>query len=151
MLTSWGGYRINDGGELWFEAVKSEWPSHIERCPVPIYGGHLAYVDKKRDYAACIAAAQTLHEPLHKSDWGASDVLETQGGALIYLIGVFKGGNAVLIHELDHVAFKVLKWSGVPVSKGGANEAHAYLLDALYTQVKDQQRKRRQRLATGKP
>lgn len=49
----------------------------------------------------------------------------------VYLIGWFDRKPATLVHELAHMTFEILTYSGVPISKRN-DEAFAYLIDALF-------------------
>lgn len=48
----------------------------------------------------------------------------------VYIIGWFDKKLSTLVHELAHLTFDVLTYSGVRVSKSN-DEAFAYLIDAL--------------------
>ena len=52
----------------------------------------------------------------------------------LYLLGVFNGEVATLVHECAHIAFYVCRDTGVTVDTEGANETYCYLLDRMFTE-----------------
>ena len=112
--------------------MKAEWPSHIKKHKIPLYGGNLVIVRSHKDHKAVVALMEDECHPPAKDEAGATVRLTNSKGSIYYLVGVYAGGTQCLVHELAHVAFMVLANCGVPVTRNGANEAYCYLLDALY-------------------
>ncbi|EEE8861636.1 hypothetical protein C7188_22530, partial [Salmonella enterica subsp. enterica serovar Dublin] len=51
----------------------------------------------------------------------------------LYLLGVFNGNAATLVHECAHVAFYVCRDVGVTTHPGDANETYCYMLDRMFS------------------
>lgn len=51
----------------------------------------------------------------------------------VYVCGWFDRNPSTLVHELAHMTFDVLTYSGVPISKRN-DEAFAYLIDRLFSE-----------------
>ena len=52
-----------------------------------------------------------------------------------YLVGVFNGDLDVLVHELAHTTFKILRDVNVPVHVDGNQEAFCYLQGYLFKKL----------------
>lgn len=57
----------------------------------------------------------------------------TDTGENLYLIGVFNGEAATLVHECAHATFYCCRDVGVVVDTGAANETYCYLLDRMFS------------------
>jgi hypothetical protein len=112
--------------------TKAEWPSHIKKRKIPLYGGNLVIVRSHKDHKAVTSFLEDDCSPPAKDEAGGTVHLTDSKGSAYYLVGVYAGGTQCLVHELAHVAFMVLANCGVPVSRKGHNEAYCYLLDALF-------------------
>jgi hypothetical protein len=51
----------------------------------------------------------------------------------LYLLGVFNGDVATLVHECAHVAFYTCRDVGVVIDTDAANETYCYLLDRMFS------------------
>ena len=108
------------------------WPAHIRRHKIPVYGGTLVVVRTHKDYKTVAALFEDNPSSPAKDEAGGTTHLTDKGGSSYYLVSVYEGGMQCLVHELAHVTFMVLGHCGVPVTRGGNNEAFCYLLDALF-------------------
>jgi hypothetical protein len=107
-----------------------QWPAKIKRHRIPIYGGYLMVVKSLADQKAVLDFMGVEKDAPCKSDAGSTMFLTNSKGVAHFLVSVFSGGTQCLVHELAHVTFMVLNHAGV--TETGNNEAHCYLLDALY-------------------
>lgn len=106
------------------------WPTHIKRHKIPLYGGYLVVVRNRKDNKTVM---DLFEEEAEKNDTAIGRTSQLYKGCVpYYLVSVYAGGTQCLIHELAHATFMVLANVGVPVTKSGHNEAYCYLLDALY-------------------
>jgi hypothetical protein len=54
-------------------------------------------------------------------------------GENLYLIGIFNGDIATLVHECAHVTFYTCRDVGVSIDPDEANETYCYLLDRMFS------------------
>lgn len=79
--------------------------------------------------------------PTSGSGWGGNEALagatqtylNTESGENLYLIGVFSGDIATLVHECAHVSFYVCRDVGVTTYPSDANETYCYILDRMFS------------------
>src|ERR1044072_6383802 len=94
---------------------------------VPVYRAHVVVYTRREDFAKHRAACtdKTL-------DLEDCDGISYEKGS-VYLVGVFNNAMGVLVHELGHTAFKILRDCGIPADYT-AQEAFCYLIEYLYEQ-----------------
>lgn len=121
---------------------KPKWPKVYE-FGIPIYGGRVALCRTFDQWKQCVLYLNP-HAEVFPTGAGATQVWPNEGGS-IYLVGVFHNDRQryrTLVHELGHVAFRVLGKAQVDTHSGESNEAYCYLLDFLYGECEHQLRKK---------
>lgn len=113
--------------------AKTKWPK-LPRFFVPLFHCANVYLCRSREEwdKACIHLGV---EP------GVADALvgccqqyqNTETNENLYLIGVFNGESATLVHECAHAAFYCCRDVGVTIDTGAANETYCYLLDRMFS------------------
>lgn len=100
-------------------------------CKVPLYGGdvHLILSRKQMLLAAEAYGMKVNESPLA----GQCVTLEKNGRERRYLVGVYEGGLATLVHELGHAALNILEAVGIDAHSGNG-EPFCYLLDHLFNE-----------------
>lgn len=88
-----------------------------------------------------ITSEEKWHDTMHyltakdsDGDLGAGRATQLECGEFgrIYLVGVFDGSLAALVHECSHVMFYILDYVGVEIERGAANETFCYGIDKLF-------------------
>ncbi|MBP1035875.1 hypothetical protein J8631_09915 [Serratia fonticola] len=113
--------------------AKVKWPK-LPRYLIPLFQCANVYLCRSREewHQACAALGCD------------GDDISMLGGATrqyqnielqenLYLLGVFNGDIATLVHECAHVAFYVCRDTGVTINLDDANETYCYLLDKLFS------------------
>jgi hypothetical protein len=120
---------------------KPKWPK-VHEFYVPIYGGRVVLCRTYEQWRQCVLYLNPNAE-VFPTTAGATQVWPGVHGS-IYIVGVFdsKYRYRTLVHELGHVAFRVLGKAGVETHAGESNEAYCYLLDFLYGECEYQLRKK---------
>lgn len=111
------------------------WPARVEGFHIPVYGGRIFFCRDAKAWNQCQKHMGSADTTDGKVSGLCGELINSESGEVVYLIGWFAGGGATLVHELAHVTFFILDRAGVPVEPGGDNEAYAYLLDTLYTEA----------------
>lgn len=109
------------------------WPEKAVWHRTELYGQAVCFVQTEEDYTAALAYYGVKHRPstlFGRSQWCVS---KTTPNVAFFMVGVFDGNYATLVHELAHCTFFVLEHVGVPVKRGAPNESFCYLLDHLYS------------------
>lgn len=122
-----------------------KWPKDAIGTRLAQFGSTVVLVRSRADWDA--AVSNILQAPLSEIDpnklsgspndsvgmctyYSRTDRKET-----MFLIGVFDGKIATLVHELAHVTFDICGYYGIPTKAGEANEFYAYTLDFLFSEL----------------
>lgn len=97
---------------------------------VPIFSARIVLLTTREAFLR--RRARLTDDPLDLDD--ANGCSSDHG--MCYLVGVFDGRLATLVHELGHTAFKILHDCNVPVRRDGQMEAFCYLQEYLFEQLR---------------
>lgn len=98
---------------------------------VPIFA---AWVELHTDRAAFAKAHEARSE--RELDMEACDGMSSDFSGSVYMVGVFNGDKSVLVHELAHTAFKILRDCNIKADHKN-QEAFCYLQEWLFKELHD--------------
>lgn len=112
---------------------KNKWPD-LPRYLIPLFECANVYLCRSREEwnqaARCLGFEEGGVDMLS----GATQTYQNADSQEnLYLLGVFNGDVATLVHECGHLAFYVCRDTGVTVNTNAANETYCYLLDKLFS------------------
>ncbi|EHK0699984.1 hypothetical protein ICL29_004110 [Salmonella enterica] len=106
----------------------------LPRFFVPLFNSANVYLCRSKDEwdAACVHMGVNA---------GGNEMLagacqqyrNVESGENLYLIGVFNGEPATLVHECAHAAFYCCRDVGVTIDTNAANETYCYLLGRMFS------------------
>lgn len=113
--------------------AKTKWPK-LPRFFVPLFHSANVYLCRSKEEwdAACVHLGV---------ETGGNDMFvgccqhyqNIDNNENIYLIGVFNGEAATLVHECAHATFYCCRDVGVAIDTSAANETFCYLLDRMFS------------------
>ncbi len=104
--------------------------THVKAIDVPIFHAHVVLYTRRKAFAKHRLLCTDKPFDVESCDGASSDFDP------VYLVGVFDGKLATLVHELAHTTFKILRHCGIRAD-ADAQEAFCYLQEWLFEQLRD--------------
>lgn len=113
--------------------AKTKWPK-LPHYLIPLFqNAHVYLCTTKEQWGL---ACKSIQCPAGET-FGMSGLAQTfhdeDTGQLLYLLGVFDGNVATLVHECSHVAFYVCRDTGVPTEASLSSETYCYLQERIFS------------------
>ena len=116
-------------------SIKIKWPGkEVSPYHIPIYGGMVYFVTDREVFAdvRSYMTESVEHDDTQRFSLGCvQELMNNETGARCYVMGVFDGDMATLVHELGHLTIDILTNAGIDITEQNS-EAFCYLLDTLY-------------------
>lgn len=102
--------------------AKAKWPK-LPYYLIPLFGNAYAYLCRSEDeWEQACASIDCPPGNVRGMAGLAQTFHDEDSGKVMYLLGVFNGGMATLVHECAHVSFYVCRDTGVTTNPEDANE-----------------------------
>ncbi|EGT4373193.1 hypothetical protein AUM47_17145 [Cronobacter malonaticus] len=113
--------------------AKSKWPK-LPRYFVPLFHSANVYLARSREeYAQACEHLNVDVGPINSLAGTCRHYQNENTNENLYLIGVFNGDIATLVHECAHATFYCCHDVGVVIETHKANETYCYLLDRMFS------------------
>ncbi|ELY4865852.1 hypothetical protein ACVV7N_004111 [Cronobacter sakazakii] len=113
--------------------AKSKWPK-LPRYFVPLFHSANVYLARSREeYAQACEHLKVDVGSLNSLAGTCRHYQNEDTNENLYLIGVFNGDIATLVHECAHATFYCCHDVGVVIEAHKANETYCYLLDRMFS------------------
>lgn len=113
--------------------AKAKWPK-LPSYFVPLFNSGRIYLCRDKDeFRSAMQAINLSADGIDSLNGLCRHIVNEKTGENVYLIGVFNGGVATLVHECAHAAFFVCHDFGVKVDTEAANETYCYMLDRMFS------------------
>lgn len=111
---------------------KTKWPK-LPSYNIPLFQNACIYLcTSKEEWAQAETSIGIPPSDLSSSLGRCRQFVNEATGDNVYLIGVFDGSLATLVHECAHATFYCCDDVGVTVDTGKANETYCYLIDRMF-------------------
>ena len=113
--------------------AKAKWPK-LPYYLIPLFGNAYVYLCRTEDeWRQACENMGCPHDDLRGMAGCTQTYHDEVTGKVLYLLGVYNGEIATLVHECAHVAFYVCRDTGVTTRPEDANETYCYLLDRMFS------------------
>lgn len=112
--------------------AKSKWPK-LPSYKIPLF--HCAWIylaQSKEEWLQAEAALGIAPADPSFNSGMCRHYFNDKTGENLYLVGVFNGSPATLVHECAHATFYTCYDAGVTVKTNEANETYCYMLDRMF-------------------
>lgn len=113
--------------------AKTKWPKLPSFKITLFQSAHVYLCRSKKEWKQAEEAIKVEPAGVEFTSGMCRQFLNDKTGENIYLIGVFDGSLATLVHECAHATFYCCNDVGVTVKADEANETYCYLLDRMFS------------------
>lgn len=113
--------------------AKKKWPK-LPRFFVPLFHCANIYLCvTKGEWQQALSSLSQPEQNLSLSNGRTMHFCNDATGENLYLVGVFDGSIATLVHECAHATFYCCSDVGVGIKTDQPNETYCYLLDRMFS------------------
>lgn len=113
--------------------AKNKWPK-LPSYLIPLFQcAHIYLCRTREEWYQATAHLGCENRSVEMLNGATQTFTYEETGENLYLLGVFNGDIATLVHECAHIAFYVCRDTGVTVHPDNSNETYCYLLDRMFS------------------